>query len=165
MAQTHQTLGIILVSEEFGEGHRLYTIFTKDFGKVQAEARGVQKTSSKLAGHLEPFSLSQLFLIQGHHYWRIGGSVIQKGYESLKTDLDIIKVVNHLFFLVDRLTPILLKDEAIFLLLEKTLDEISASGFKKNLIQNFIHQLLKLLGFSLESEFEEDVARVMKFYV
>lgn len=61
----YKTLGIILKSEPYREADRVYTIYTKRYGKIRAMAKGVRKIKSKLAGHLEPFSLTNLMIVKG----------------------------------------------------------------------------------------------------
>lgn len=54
---------IILKREDRGEADRLYTLFSKEFGKIKAQAQGVRKISAKLTGHLEPFNLIWLEMV------------------------------------------------------------------------------------------------------
>ncbi len=51
----YRTQGIILKKEDRGEADRLFTIYTKDFGKLELLAKGERKIKSKLRGGLELF--------------------------------------------------------------------------------------------------------------
>ncbi len=55
---------IILRRRPLGEADRVLVVFSREFGKLSAVARGVRKTTSKLAGRLEPFS--HVFLLVAH---------------------------------------------------------------------------------------------------
>ena len=39
-------------------------LYTRDFGRLKAKARSLKKTTSKLAGHLEPLTLSRVRLVE-----------------------------------------------------------------------------------------------------
>ena len=69
-----QVEGIVLKTQDYGETHKIITIFTKDYGKVSAIARGANKPKSRLS------ALSQIF-IQGHFliYLTKGLSTVQQG--------------------------------------------------------------------------------------
>lgn len=69
-----QVEGIVLKTQDYGETHKIITIFTKDYGKVSAIARGANKPKSRLS------ALSQIF-IQGNFliYLTKGLSTVQQG--------------------------------------------------------------------------------------
>lgn len=79
MNKETRTLGIILKRRNIGEADRLLFIFTEELGKVTAVGRGLRKIKAKLAGHLEPFSLTNLQLIKGRNlYTVIGAQLIER---------------------------------------------------------------------------------------
>jgi DNA repair protein RecO (recombination protein O) len=57
---------IILNKRESGHLDSRYSIFTRRFGKMVAKAKSARKTTSKLAGHLEPGSVADVRLIEMH---------------------------------------------------------------------------------------------------
>ncbi len=59
------THGIILFRTDFGEADRILTVLTPDHGKLRLMAKGVRKSTSKLAGGIELFSISELSFIPG----------------------------------------------------------------------------------------------------
>lgn len=67
----YTTKGIVLSERAVGEADRIYSILTRDLGKLQARAIGVRKNTSKLRGNIEPFSLSLISFIKGKDYWRL----------------------------------------------------------------------------------------------
>ncbi|MDD5099095.1 MAG: recombination protein O N-terminal domain-containing protein [Candidatus Colwellbacteria bacterium] len=60
----HDTWGVILDRTREDELDTEYSIFTWDLGKVRAKAISVRKPAARLAGHLEPGTLSRLRLVQ-----------------------------------------------------------------------------------------------------
>ena len=67
----YTTNGIVLSERAIGEADRIYSILTRDLGKLQARAIGVRKNTSKLRGNIEPFSLSAISFVKGKSYWRL----------------------------------------------------------------------------------------------
>src|SRR5260370_35101557 len=64
-SRVYTTEAIVLRRTDFGEADRILTLFTPSYGKVRAIAKGARRTPSRLAGHLEPFTRTQLLLATG----------------------------------------------------------------------------------------------------
>ena len=64
MQQIHTT-AIILRRINYGEADRIITVLTPDHGKVVLMAKGVRKSTSKLAGGIELMSESEISFIKG----------------------------------------------------------------------------------------------------
>lgn len=64
-ARVYSTEAVVLRRTNFGEADRILTLFTPSYGKVRAIAKGARRTTSRLAGHLEPFTRTQLLLATG----------------------------------------------------------------------------------------------------
>lgn len=67
----YTTKGIVLAEKPVHEADRIYTILTRDLGKIQAQAIGVRKNASKVRGNIEPFSLANISFVKGKNYWRL----------------------------------------------------------------------------------------------
>jgi DNA repair protein RecO (recombination protein O) len=57
-----KTEGIILKTVPFGELDLLLTIYSKEYGKIQARAISARKRESKLKGYLQPFCHAKFML-------------------------------------------------------------------------------------------------------
>ncbi|MDO8572101.1 MAG: recombination protein O N-terminal domain-containing protein, partial [bacterium] len=68
---TFKATGYIIGKKYFREADRLYTIYTAEYGKIEAMAQGVRKLSSKLAGHLELFHKASFTIAKGKQIDRI----------------------------------------------------------------------------------------------
>ena len=64
---TYSTEALVLKHSNVGETDRLITLYTKNYGKVQAYAKGVRKINSRLAGYLEPLNRVSILLRQGRN--------------------------------------------------------------------------------------------------
>ncbi|RKQ37819.1 DNA repair protein RecO [Oceanobacillus halophilus] len=66
--------GIVMKTKDYGETHKLVTIFSKRIGKFTALARGAKKPKSRMAAVTQPFIYAQFFV-----YVNKGLSTIQQG--------------------------------------------------------------------------------------
>lgn len=66
--------GIVLKTQDYGETHKIVTIFSKRIGKFTALARGAKKTKSRMAAVTQPFIHGEFFV-----YLNKGLSTIQQG--------------------------------------------------------------------------------------
>jgi DNA repair protein RecO (recombination protein O) len=64
---TYSTRAIIIGRHNFGEADRIVVLLTPDGGVIRGVAKGVRKIKSRLAGHLELFSESDLMLAKGRN--------------------------------------------------------------------------------------------------
>ena len=72
--RNYQTEAIIIKKTKLGEADRILTLYTPHLGKIQGVARGVRRPRSKLAGHLELLTHSQVSLARGRNLDTITGS-------------------------------------------------------------------------------------------
>ena len=143
-----KTEGIILKAVDQGELDRLLTIYTKEFGKIRVMARGIKKVESKLRYSLEPFSLSQLILVEGRNFKIVKNAVLVNEFASIRKDLKKIKVVYKIIELLDELIIGEEKDENIWDLLIQTFKIIEGSPTSFSVVfKKFREKLFELLGY------------------
>ena len=99
----------------------MLNIYTKDFGKIEAIARGARKAKGKLKGHLELFLLVDLVLANGRSIDTITSSAAMESFLNLRNNLEISFGAYYLIELADRMTIEGHKDERVFYLLKKSL--------------------------------------------
>ena len=64
MFRHYRTQGFILKKADRGEADRIFTIYTKDFGKLEILAKAERKIKSKLKGGLGLFIYQKLSLFK-----------------------------------------------------------------------------------------------------
>lgn len=157
MSSTYLTSGIVLKRRDWREYDRLVTIFTEEYGKIDAVARGVRKIVSKLAGHLEPMSYSSFMLARGRTFDVLATSIKLSSFRIPQTDVLAFALTSYFFEAVDRLTRPNQPDHALFqllveflTLLESSVEEGShATDFQRVLVtEYFLFQLLRRLGYA-----------------
>ena len=83
----YATEAIVLRRMDFGEADRILTLFTPKQGKLRAIAKGVRRTTSRLAGHLEPFARTQLLLASGRELDIVTQAEGRERLEHLRDDV------------------------------------------------------------------------------
>lgn len=90
-----RTDAIILKRINFGEADRILTLITP-FGKKSALAKGVRKERSKLAGAIEPFSLTEVNLHEGKgELLVVTGAKCKKFYSNLLKDFTRLEIASE----------------------------------------------------------------------
>lgn len=149
-----RTQGIILNKCDFRESDRFFSIYTDELGKIEAVAKGVRKIKSKMAGHLDLFSIVDLMVAPGRSYYQVAGAEIDKNFLNIKTDLVKTILGSHCLEAVDAFVKPAHSDPRIFSLLkelflvfnDKTKNDLKLYGLAKF----FILKFLALLGWTPE---------------
>src|SRR5690625_1472097 len=120
-----QLEGIILKTNNYGETHKILTIFTKQLGKITAISRGANKPKSRLS------AISQVF-IQGHFliYVSKGLSTIQQGqikqsFRHIREDIKKTAYATYIIELTEKLIDVKEPDPFIYDQLYQTLTWIN----------------------------------------
>ena len=143
------TPGIILNRQNYKETDRLITIYTKKLGKIKARARGIRKTKSKLAGHLELFIESRLNLAEGKNWFSITGAVIEKSNSKIRESLSRLSKAYYLSELIILLTDFNEANEELYSSLVKALNAINTKD-SDQIIPVFVINSLSHLGYKPE---------------
>jgi DNA repair protein RecO (recombination protein O) len=61
-ARLYRARGIVLRRQDLGEADRILTLFTAEHGKRRVVAKGTRRVSSRIAGHLEPFTAVRVLI-------------------------------------------------------------------------------------------------------
>ncbi|MCL4199795.1 DNA repair protein RecO [Patescibacteria group bacterium] len=124
--RVYKAEGIILKRKNISEADRILTIFTKEYGKIRAIAKGIRKVSSRRAPHLEVFTRVRLVLHRGKTFENISEVEPVAIYQPLREDLTRVSMAYYLCELVDSLLPEHQEHRDIFLLLSEALSSLSA---------------------------------------
>lgn len=151
--------GIILNKREVGETDRIYTIYTQETGKIKAIGKGVRKPNAKLAGSLEPITLSEVFVAKSRGLGKITGAIVSENFLALKNNFDALNKVNQIFRIFERIISEQEQDKEIFEILlsfVRGLDKLSGVDNAENkmdiLVMGFTFKLLSATGYRLEVE-------------
>ncbi len=145
----YNTDAIILRRSDFGEADRLLTVYTPHRGKLRLVAKGIRKTKSRKAGHLELFTHASLQVAAGRNLDIVVQADTVQAYRALREDLDKISHAYYLAELVDKFTEEYDPSYPIFELLALTLARLAdGSPTDQFLALRFMEiHLLGLTGF------------------
>ncbi len=142
---------IILSRRDFSESDRLLTLFTPQYGKIRAIAKGARKPSAKLSGHVELFARSDCVIHRGRNLDILTQAELIDPYLGLRDHLGRGAYANYVAELLDRFTADEEEDgPALFLLLHETLSRIADAEDPRLAARFFELQLLDLVGFRPE---------------
>ena len=83
----YATPAVVIRKIKLREADRILTLYTPEYGKIEAVAKGIRKPKSKMAGHLELLTYSQLNLARGHNLDTVIGAQTIDSFINLKNDL------------------------------------------------------------------------------
>lgn len=154
MAIHYRTQGFILKKTDRGESDRIFTIYTRDFGKLEILAKAIRKIKSKLRRGTEIFYLSEIEFIQGKIYKTLTDAVIIENFRKIGKDLGKIALSFQISGILDNLIRKDEKDEKTWNLLIGTFKELNRQpSIAKNqqlLFYYFIWNFLSVLGYKPE---------------
>jgi DNA repair protein RecO (recombination protein O) len=145
--RTYQTEAIIIKRIKLGEADRLLTIYTPEFGKLKAVAKGTRRTKSKLGGHVELLTHSRLMLARGRNLDIITQAQTIDNFLPIKDNLDRISRGLYMAELIDSFTGEHIEDRHLFELLLETLKQLSQLGDCEPVLRYFELNLLDHLGY------------------
>lgn len=148
---------IVLKREAYRERDRRYTMYGRENGLLIAVARGSSSSSSKQAGHLEPFSESDVMIAKGKFFdslavARLHSSPVMNW--SSKSGLSCFAIAGAVSDMVIRLTRPGISDVQVFELLQEVqqvlcwLPHEPTSDRARLLLSSVTLRLLGLTGFA-----------------
>lgn len=144
--RVYRSEALILRRSDFSEADRLLLLVTPA-GKRRVVAKGIRKTSSRLAGHLELFTHASLLLAIGRNLDIITQSQTLHSFERLRSDLGRLSCAYYVAELYDRLIQEEEENQALFRLLLRTYSALDTSERLDLVLRAFELQLLHLVGY------------------
>lgn len=78
---------IVIASREANEFDRIYTFYSREIGIIRASGKGVRKPEARLAGHLEPGTIVEIYVARSRGMGKITGAITLENFENVKKDL------------------------------------------------------------------------------
>jgi DNA repair protein RecO (recombination protein O) len=102
--RTFRSEAVVLRRSDFGEADRLLTLYTHDFGKIKAIAKGARKPQSRKTGHVELFMRTKFLFAEGRDMNIITQAEMIEAYPTLREDLVRTTYASYVVELLDRFT-------------------------------------------------------------
>ena len=143
----YKTEAIVLRQRKLGEAGKIVTLYTPNYGKLDAVAKGVRRPKSRLGGHLEVLTHSTVMLAQGRNLDVVTQAQTVESFAPLRGDLQRLSRALYAAELVDRFSPEGAESYHVFQLLLATLRRLAAAGKVDTVLRYLEMQLLGLAGF------------------
>lgn len=142
----YKTEAILLRRHSLGEADRILTLLSPDVGKIRAVAKGVRRGRSKLAGHLEPFVVSDVRMAKGRNLDVITSAQGKQYFNPADGDLGKLALAHLLLEICDKILPEDEPQPEVFDLLLECLSGLQ-NGLDPQLVRHYFYvRLLQPMG-------------------
>jgi DNA repair protein RecO (recombination protein O) len=138
---------VVLRRVDFGEADRVLVLFTRERGKIPVVAKGVRRLSSRMAGHLELFTQSELQLARGANLDVVTQAETRNPFRALREDLTRTSTAYLIAEAADALTEEAVEQPELYDLLTATLRALGASEDPRLVAAHYQLRLLDVTGF------------------
>jgi len=132
---------------EYQEADKIVTIFTKDYGKITAIAKGVRKTKSKFGSSLEILTHSVFLFYKGRNIDIVSQTEILESFFSTSKEVIKFAFAANCVEVVNKLTEEREINIDLFNLLKEVLHYLRESNDPKLLTLSFKWQTMSILGY------------------
>lgn len=151
----YRSKGLILKKTGRGESDELFTVYTKDFGKLDILGKAIRKISSKLRSGAENLYFSEIEFIQGKAYKTLTDAILIEKFGNIRRDLGKLAIASKISEVLDDLTIGGQEaDEKVWQLTMETLRRLDGSAARLNicllLYYYFLWNLFFVLGYKPE---------------
>ena len=132
---------------EFKEADKIVTIYTKDYGKITAIAKGVRKTKSKFGSSLEILTYSIFLIYKGRNIDIVSQTEILESFFSTSKEVIRFAFAANCVEIVNKLTEEREINIGLFNLLKEVLHYLRGTNDPKLLALSFKWQTMSILGY------------------
>lgn len=143
----YRTEAIVLTSYDYGEADRILTLFTAQSGKLRAIAKGVRRTKSRKAGHLDHLTRANLLLARGRNLDIITQADTIENFRPMRDDLWRSSHGQYVAELIDSFSVEDLANYPVYALGVSTLRRLATSPDLDLVTRSFELQLLGFTGY------------------
>ena len=143
----YKTEGIVLKSMEFKEADKIVTVYTKNYGKITAIAKGVRKTKSKFGSSLEILTHSIFLIYKGRNIDIVSQTEILESFFSTSKEVIKFAFAANCVEIVNKLTVEREINIGLFNLLKEVLHYLRETNDPKLLTLSFKWQTMSILGY------------------
>lgn len=144
------TSGIIIKETKVGEGNKIFTILTSDYGKIQASGAGVRSYKSKLGAGCSLFCYSDFIFKQSKSkdIYSIVSADKKMDFFDLRYDIEKLSLVNYICEITNYITMPQTDCSNILRLLLNTIYYIQKNDFDSKIKPVFELRLMCEAGFA-----------------
>lgn len=144
--RVYRSEALILRRSDFGEADRLLQLITPT-GKQRVVAKGVRKTTSRLAGHIELFTHATLLLAVGRNLDIVTQSQSIHSFATLRSDLARLSCAYYITELYDKIVQEEEENRPLFRFMVQTFTALDTTARLDLVLRVFELRLLHLTGY------------------
>jgi DNA repair protein RecO (recombination protein O) len=150
--RTYKTQAIITKKTKLGEADRILTLYSLEIGKIRGVAKAVRRPNSRLSGHLELLTYSEVTLASGKNIDTIIGSQTINTFLPVRNNLEKLSCALYMIDLINSFTLEEIADPRLFNLLLNSLEWLEKCEGCHLLLRYFELNVLKQVGYRPELE-------------
>jgi len=127
----YRTRGFVLNYANLGDTDQLFTVYTKDFGKLEILGKSIRKIKSKLRSEINLFYLSEIEFIQGKTYKTLTDAILINSFNKLRKNLNKLSISFRISEVFNNLIKGEEKDKKVWSLLEEVFYQLNDWKTKK----------------------------------
>lgn len=143
---------ITLKKRDFKEKDRIITCLTREVGKYDFVAKGVQKPGSRLSGICEPFAYGSVIVGNLKDLGTVSSADQRESFSEIHSDLNRLSHGLYLLELTDKSTAYGNPSEDIFDILYAALIMLEGKTDPEICVRFFEHRLINALGYRINTE-------------
>ncbi len=148
--RTYRALGLTLRRSPVREADLLTVVYTREQGKLELLARGAQRLTSKLMGHLEPLTLVRVSVAHGRSMDQITEAEVVDAFPAVKNGYENAARGLYVAELIDGFSALSVANAELFNLAVETLEALGTERNADLALRYFDLQLLRSSGFMPE---------------
>ncbi len=148
--RVYSTPAIVLRQRKLGDADKIVTLYTAAIGKVDVVAKGVRKSRSRLAGHVEPLTQASFQLAQGKSLDIVTQVETIEPFQVLRADLDRLSRALYVCELLDKFTEPREPHIELYHLLLETLRRLCERADLDVPVRFFEMAILDIMGYRPE---------------
>ncbi len=161
--RSFSAIGIVLKRTDVGETDRVVTLFTREFGKIVAVAKGCRKLNSSKLASLEPGTLSKVFFVKTKSLPILTQAQLINDYPNAKKDLSRLRKVFEVLEMLDSLLIEEIEQTEIFSHVLAIFNHLDLESSHAGVIRSHLSSIIEILGFGQEQKI--DLTRPLRDFV
>jgi DNA repair protein RecO (recombination protein O) len=145
--RVYRTEGLVLKAFDVGEADRILTLYTPHSGKLRVVAKGVRRTRSRMSGHLDLFTRSNVLVASARQLDIVTQADTVENFRPLRDDLWRLSYCHYVAELVDSFGSEALANYPLYKLAIATLRRLSTASDLPLVVRAFELQLLGMTGY------------------
>lgn len=95
--------GIVIRTGNYGETHKIVTLFTKEKGKIAVMARGAKKPKSRMTSITQPFVQASYLVQMGSNMGTLHQGEVVQSFRAIREDIEKAAYASYMAELTDKL--------------------------------------------------------------